>query len=140
MNILKCCMVPLASLRLRVPTPAMTLGRPGGVRALMGALLIMAAPVALGDPTAQWVMNQTITSVTDNDYGGEVVQVTVSQTVVPGCTDATAYEIRDANTIKGSLALLTAAYITGQSVNLFITGTCDSSGNPNVTAVELGNP
>lgn len=104
---------------------------------LLGSLLIAVAPVALGNPTAQWVTNLTVTSVSDNDYGGEVVQVTVSQGSVLGCTYTDAYEIRDINTTKGSLALLTAAFIAGRPVDLFVSGTCDSTGRPDVTAVQL---
>ena len=107
--------------------------------ALLGVVQLAEPRAALADPAAQWVTNVTVTSVSDVDYGGEVVQVTISQGVLSGCTYADAYEIRDANTIKGSLALLTAAYVDGQPVSLFVSGTCDSTGRPNVTGVQLGN-
>lgn len=140
MTVIKCPPVPLLFGRLRLPVTAAMLGRSACLKVLMGAALIAAAPVALGDPTAQLVTNLTVTSVIDTDYGGEVVQVAVSQGVVSGCTYTDAYDITDANIIKGSLALLTAALISGQPVNLFVSGACDSAGRPIVSSVQLGKP
>jgi hypothetical protein len=83
------------------------------------------------------VTNQTVTSVGDVDYGGEVVAITVSQPVVTGCTYATQYVIRDINVIKGGLAVLIAARLSGNSVNLYVTGDCDTTGQPLVASVVM---
>jgi hypothetical protein len=107
------------------------------IRSVVATLGLVAGYSAWADPTPQTVANQTVTSVSDVDYGGELVQITVSQSVVTGCTYASAYVIRDTNIIKGGLALLIAARLSGISVNLFVTGACDSSGLPLVASVSL---
>ena len=75
----------------------------------------------------------------ENNVGGEVVLLTVSEVVDnPGhCTNPTGYALRDAATLKGSLALLTSALVTSRQVDLFVTGTCDATGMPSVVGVIL---
>jgi hypothetical protein len=97
----------------------------------------IAASGAWAGPPPQMVTNQTVTSVGDVDYGGEVVAITVSQPVVTGCTYATQYVIRDINVIKGGLAVLIAARLSGNSVNLYVTGDCDTTGQPLVASVVM---
>ena len=88
------------------------------------------APAAWANPTPQAVTNLTVTKVSDVDYGGELVEIFVSQSVVPGCTYADFYIVRDTNVIKGGLALALSALISSRSLDLYVTGTCDTSGRP----------
>lgn len=86
-----------------------------------------------------WTGGLTLTSVTDSEYSGEIVQITVT---VPldnsaGCATTDTYVLRDPNTIKGGLALLAAAFLAGRQVSVFVNGTCDAIGRPNITAVTL---
>jgi hypothetical protein len=99
-------------------------------------IVIFTQAVALA---SGWSRAITITTLTDNDIDGEVVQFTVNEVVDnPGhCADSTGYAIRDPNTLRGSLALLMSAFVTGKQVDLFVTGTCDKSGMPAVTGVTL---
>jgi hypothetical protein len=53
------------------------------------------------------------------------------------CPDVTGYAIRDPATLKGSLALLTSAMVAQRKVDLFLTGSCDATGMPNVIGVIL---
>jgi hypothetical protein len=84
-----------------------------------------------------WVRGVTVTSLGENNVGGEVALLTVSEIVDnPGhCTNSTGYALRDTATLKGSLALLTSALVTSRQVDLFITGTCDATGMPSVVGV-----
>jgi hypothetical protein len=86
-----------------------------------------------------WSRNLTVTSVGDNDISGEVVQITVNEIVDnPGhCANSTGYAIRNAATLKGSLALLSSAFVAGRLIDLFVTGTCDATGMPLVIGVIL---
>jgi hypothetical protein len=86
-----------------------------------------------------WNRTVTITSIGENNVNGEVVQFTVSDVVDnPGrCADNTGYAIRDPATLRGSLALLTSALVAQRHVDLFVTGTCDASGMPNVIGIIL---
>ena len=81
----------------------------------------------------------TVTSLGENKVGGEVVQFTVSEVVDNSghCPDISGYAIRDPATLKGSLALLTSAMVARRQVDLFVTGTCDANGMPNVIGVIL---
>jgi len=106
-------------------------------RSVAAALGLVTGYAALADPTPQVVTNQTVTSVSDVDYGGEVVSFTVSQPVVTGCTYTNQYAIRDTNIMKGALALLIVARLAGNSVNFYVTGACDSSGVPLVASVTV---
>jgi hypothetical protein len=98
---------------------------------------LSAGSAVWANPPAQFVTNATITSVSDTDYGGELVGIAVSQPVVAGCTSASFYALRDSNTIKGGLALATAALVAGRPIDLFVSGDCDTSGQPIVTSVTL---
>ena len=86
-----------------------------------------------------WVRGLDITSLGDNNLGGEVVQFTVREEMDSSvrCPDVTGYAIRDSATLKGSLALLTSAMLAQRKVDLFLTGTCDATGMPNVIGVIL---
>jgi hypothetical protein len=86
-----------------------------------------------------WNRSVTITSVGENNVSGEVVQFTVNEVVDnPGhCPDRTGYAIRDPATLRGALALLTSALVAQRQVDLFVTGTCDATGMPNVIGVIL---
>jgi hypothetical protein len=86
-----------------------------------------------------WDRTVTVTSISENNVSGEVVQFTVSEVVNnPGhCPDSTGYAIRDPATLRGSLALLTSALVAQRHVDLFVTGTCDATGMPNVIGVTL---
>jgi hypothetical protein len=86
-----------------------------------------------------WIRSVTVTTLGENNVGGEVVQFTVNDVVDnPGhCPDATGYAIRDPATLKGSLALLSSAMVTGRHIDIFVTGTCDATGMPNVVGVIL---
>ncbi len=87
--------------------------------------------------TPQSVSNLTPTAVSDVDYGGELISITVSQAVLPGCPQSTAYVIRDAAIIKGGLAVAMAALVAGKQLDLFLTGACDSGGNLLVGAITM---
>jgi hypothetical protein len=105
--------------------------------------MIMAVVVAVGLQSivlaSGWNRSVTITSLGENNVGGEVVQFTVNEVVDnPGhCPDKTGYAIRDPATLRGSLALLTSALIAQRQVDFFVTGTCDATGMPNVIGVIL---
>src|SRR5580698_11604836 len=79
-----------------------------------------------------WNRTVTVTSLGENNVGGEVVQFTVNEVVDnPGhCPDNTGYAIRDPATLRGSLALLTSALVAQRHMDLFVTGTCDATGMP----------
>jgi hypothetical protein len=86
-----------------------------------------------------WIRGLDITSLGENNLGGEVVQFTVREEIDSSvrCPDVTGYAIRDSATLKGSLALLTSAMVAQRKVDLFLTGTCDATGMPNVIGVIL---
>jgi hypothetical protein len=86
-----------------------------------------------------WLRGLGITSLGENNLGGEVVQFTVREEIDSSmrCPDVTGYAIRDSATLKGSLALLTTAMVAQRKVDLFLTGTCDATGMPNVVGVIL---
>jgi hypothetical protein len=88
---------------------------------------------------AGWSRGVTVTSLGENNVVGEVVQFTVDQEIDNSgrCPVPTGYAIRDSATLKGSLALLTSAMVTGRKVDLYVTGTCDASGMPSVLGVIL---
>jgi hypothetical protein len=88
---------------------------------------------------AGWIRSLTITTISDNNVDGEVVQFTVNEVVDNSahCADSTGYAIRDPNTLRGSLALLMSAFVTGKQVDLFVTGSCDKTGMPAVSGVTL---
>jgi hypothetical protein len=104
---------------------------------------IMAVVVAVGLQSivlaSGWNRSVTVTSLGENNVSGEVVQFTVNEVVDnPGhCPDKTGYAIRDPATLRGSLALLTSALIAQRQVDLFVAGTCDATGMPNVIGVIL---
>ena len=106
-------------------------------------MMIMAVGIAVGLQSivlaSGWNRSVTITSLGENNVNGEVVQFTVNEVVDnPGhCPDKTGYAIRDPATLRGSLALLTSALLTQRQVDLFVTGTCDTTGMPNVIGVIL---
>jgi hypothetical protein len=105
--------------------------------------MIMAVVVAVGLQSivlaSGWNRSVTVTSLGENNVSGEVVQFTVNEVVDnPGhCPDKTGYAIRDPATLRGSLALLTSALIAQRQVDLFVIGTCDATGMPNVIGVIL---
>jgi hypothetical protein len=86
-----------------------------------------------------WNRSVTVTTLGENNVGGEIVQFTVSEVVDnPGhCPDATGYAIRDPATLKGSLALLSSAMVASRHIDIFVTGTCDATGMPNVIGIIL---
>jgi len=86
-----------------------------------------------------WIRGLDITSLGENNLGGEVVQFTVSEEIDGSvrCPDVSGYAIRDSATLKGSLVLLTSAMVAQRKVDLFLTGTCDATGMPNVIGVIL---
>jgi hypothetical protein len=86
-----------------------------------------------------WIRGLDITSIGENNLGGEVVQLTVREEIDSSvrCQDSTGYAIRDSATLRGSLALLTSAMVAQRKVDLFLTGTCDATGMPNVVGVIL---
>ena len=86
-----------------------------------------------------WSRGLTVTSLGENNVGGEVVQLTVKEEIDSSvhCPDVTGYAIRDSATLKGSLALLTSAMLANRKVDLFLTGTCDATGMPNVIGIVL---
>ncbi len=93
------------------------------VKAMMLGIGVGAFTGAVALPLG-WIRSITITTISDNDIDGEVVQFTVNEVVVnpAHCADSTGYAIRDPNTLRGSLALLTSAFVTGKQVDLFVTG------------------
>jgi len=107
---------------------------------LLTGLTLALAPILDAHATG-WTGKLTLTSVSDVDFQGEVVLFAVNQAVdnSAGCTGSSNYAIRDANTIKGALALLTTAFITGIQVTVYVTGACDSSGVPSVNSVTISN-
>jgi hypothetical protein len=86
-----------------------------------------------------WIRGLDITSLGENNLGGEVVQFTVREDIDGSvrCPDVTGYAIRDSATLKGSLALLTSAMVAQRKVDLFLTGACDATGMPSVVGVIL---
>jgi hypothetical protein len=104
------------------------------VVALVVAVYLQTVALASG-----WNRAVTVTSLGENNVGGEVVQFTVSEVVDNSghCPDFSGYAIRDPATLKGSLALLTSAMVARRQVDLFVTGICDATGMPNVIGVIL---
>jgi hypothetical protein len=105
------------------------------------ALMVMgvgAITQAVALPSA-WIRSITITTISDSDIDGEVVQLTVNDVIdnPAHCSDSTGYAIRDPNTLRSSLALLMSAFVTGKQVDLFVTGSCDKTGMPAVSGVTL---
>lgn len=88
---------------------------------------------------AGWTADVTPVAITHSLYAGEIVQVDIAEAMdnSAGCSVADFYVIRDAAHVKGALALLTAALISGRKLKLFVTGTCDATGRPNVVGVTL---
>jgi hypothetical protein len=74
--------------------------------ALAMAVLSIQLSVAAG-----WSKGQTVTSITENNVNGEVVQITVTEIIDNSahCANPPGYAIRDTATVKGTLALLTSA-------------------------------
>lgn len=109
--------------------------------AVIKSLLILAIVQTFSWSSAQaapgWVNNVTITSVTHAIYSGEIVQIYVAQTIAPDCPSTASYVVRDASHLKPALALAMAALLAGRPVNLFVTGSCDATGNPNVLGITL---
>jgi hypothetical protein len=62
---------------------------------------------------AGWTKGVTITSITENNVNGEVVQITVTEIIDNSahCANPSGYALRDAATLRGSLALLMSALI-----------------------------
>jgi hypothetical protein len=108
---------------------------------LSAAIALITVTVSLQSVASAsgWSRGLTVTSLEENNVGGEVVKLTVGEIVDNSghCTNATGYAIRDSVTLRGSLALLTSALIAGKTVDLFVTGTCDATGMPNVIGVIL---
>jgi hypothetical protein len=104
--------------------------------AAITALVLVAAPAA---QASGWTAGLTLHVVADSDYQGEVVQFSVDQPTdnSAGCQNTDTYILRNPNTIKGGLALLTAAFLERRQVSVFVSGTCDASGRPNVTAIQM---
>jgi hypothetical protein len=93
-----------------------------------GAILaLLLGGAAWAQPPAQAVTNLTVTGVSVADQSGQLVAIVVSQRVVAGCTNADYYVVRDPNIINGALALATTALVSGQPVNLYISGACDAA-------------
>lgn len=88
---------------------------------------------------AGWIRGLDVISPGENNLGGEVVQFTVREETDSSvhCPDVTGYTIRDAATLKGSLALLTSAMVTQRKVDVFVTGACDATGMAAVIGVIL---
>jgi hypothetical protein len=86
-----------------------------------------------------WIRGLNVTSLGENNLGGEVVQFTIREEIDNSvhCPDVTGYTIRDSATLKGSLALLTSAMVAQRKVDVFVTGTCDATGMPTVIGVIL---
>jgi hypothetical protein len=85
-----------------------------------------------------WTAPLSLVSVTELEASGEVVQIVVSQPVdnSAGCQFSDAYMVRDANILKGSLALLEGALIAGRPIAVAVATTCDATGRPAVNAVQ----
>jgi hypothetical protein len=120
------------------------LSLPGGISMKSHTLTIVTAVlVAIGVQPAVlasgWNRSVTITSIGENSVSGEVVQITVNEVVDNSghCPDKTGYAIRDPVTLRASLALLTSALVAQRQVDLFVSGTCDATGTPNVIGVIL---
>jgi hypothetical protein len=104
---------------------------------IVAVLCLSGEPDAWATPTAAWVTNLIPIAVTDGDYAGEVVQITMSVSTVSGCPQNDFYAVRDTNIIRGALALATAALVSGRQLDLFVSGSCDSNGRPLVTNVTM---
>jgi hypothetical protein len=98
------------------------------------AVMICMQHVALA---SGWSRGLTVTSVGENNVGGKVVQFTVNEEIDRSvrCPDLTGYGIRDSVTLKGSLSLLLMAMASARKVDVFLTGTCDTTGMPIVLGV-----
>jgi hypothetical protein len=105
-----------------------------GITILAMTILFQPAAWASG-----WSRGLTVTSVGELNVGGEVVLLTVSEIVDNSahCANPTGYALRDSATLKGSTALLTSALVAGRQVDVFVTGSCDVTGRPNVVGVFL---
>jgi hypothetical protein len=108
---------------------------------LPGCIAVCAATILWASAAwcAGWSRGVTVTSLGELNVSGEVVQITIEELLDNSahCSNPTGYALRDPATLKGSLALLTSALIAHQQVDLFVTGTCDPSGMPNVLGVIL---
>jgi hypothetical protein len=102
------------------------------------ALIALSASLAIAE-TSGWSRGLTVTSIEENNVGGEVVKITVTELIDNSghCSNPTGYALRDSATLKGSLALLSSALVTRRQVDLFVTGTCDATGMPSVVGVIL---
>jgi len=107
---------------------------------LLAVLVLAAVPVSGAQETG-WTGKFTVTSVSDVDFQGDVVMLTVNQAIdnSAGCTGSGSYALRDESRIKGYLALLTTAFVAGVSVEVFVTGVCDPAGVPSINSVTMTN-
>ena len=107
------------------------------LRIVFAGVMLVCFHAAVSAPG--WNRSVAITSLGEDDVGGEVVQFTVSEVVDNSahCPNLTGYAIRDSATLRGGLALLTSAMLTGRQVDIFVTGTCDATGMPNVVGIIL---
>ena len=109
-------------------------------RSIFTLLVVALGMTMTGTASASgWTGALTITSITEADYAGEVVQLAISQAVdnSAGCTYHDVYMIRDPNILKGALALLTSALLAGRTVGVLVSTTCDTTGRPTLTAVQI---
>jgi hypothetical protein len=107
------------------------------LRIVFAGVMLLCFHTAVSAPG--WNRSVAVTSLGEDDVGGEVVQFTVSEVVDNSahCPNLTGYAIRDSATLRGGLALLTSAMLTGRQVDIFVTGTCDATGMPNVIGIIL---
>jgi hypothetical protein len=102
-------------------------------------LVAMTYPCQFASAAGGWIRDLTVTSIGENDIGGEVVQFTVREEISNSvrCPDLSGYAIRDPATLRGALALLMSSLVAQHKVDLFLTGTCDSTGMPGVIGVVI---
>jgi hypothetical protein len=107
---------------------------------LCAAVLSMSlTTIARATPTPQTISGLSIVTLGTTDFGsGEITVFTVNQAVVAGCTNNAQYVVRDPNMINAVLAILTSSLVAGRTVDIFVSGACDSAtGEPLISSVTL---
>jgi hypothetical protein len=86
-----------------------------------------------------WSRGLTVNSVGAIEQNGELVIFTVNSTVdnAARCQIGTEYAIRNKETIRSALALLMSSLVAQRTVDILVTGSCDTSGRPLVDGVML---
>jgi hypothetical protein len=105
--------------------------------------IIVITPLVLlcasGAWASGWNRGVNVTSIGVLNLNGEVAEFTIAEPIDNSahCANPTGYAVRDPLTFRSLLALLTSAFMTQKPVDVLVSGTCDASGMPNVTAAVI---